>query len=152
MVGPWLFSLWKRGRRLSDIEYLSIKEFDGKLVKNDGVLSATGDLATLTASAGKDMYLAKAKVNVEGGGSGGSCTITLNINGTVVETYEVKFAAISSAQALVNKSSHYEYINIGQKVAATQIIKLEVTQESSIDNIHGSIVCFEEATGDSPAI
>ncbi len=66
MVGPWIHALWKRGRRLSDIEYLSIKEFDGKTRQVDGTATATGTLATITAGASpnKDMYLSGAKISI----------------------------------------------------------------------------------------
>jgi len=47
---------------LSDIMFISVKEFGSKLRTTEGTLSATGYLCTLTANTGKDMYLAKAKV------------------------------------------------------------------------------------------
>jgi len=131
--------------------FIAKKEFDGKLVKNDGTLSTTGDLASLQATAGKDMYLAKAKVNVEGvSASNSGCTVVLKINGVIVETYKVHWTQISASQALNNESSNYEFVNIGQKVATGEIIKLEVTAESGVLDINGSIVCFEEPTGGDP--
>ena len=56
-------------RRVSDIEYLSTIESGvsvpaGAVLRTDeGTLSATGDLALITATGGKDMYLAKAKIS-----------------------------------------------------------------------------------------
>ena len=49
-------------KTLSDIEFLAKKEFDGKLRTAEGNVTAAGDIATLTANSGKDMYLATAKV------------------------------------------------------------------------------------------
>jgi len=90
MVFPWISFLQERKKRLSDIEYLAIKEFGGKLVKNEGFLSATGTLATLTAASGKDMYIARAKVVFYKNTAGSTVSIAdkveLQINGTAVET------------------------------------------------------------------
>ena len=148
---PWLVHLVGKGRRLSDIEYLAIKEFDGKLVKNEGFLSATGTLATLTASAGKDMYIARAKVifylNALSAASSVADKVELQINGTAVETASHSILTASGLAVF-----EYEFKNIGHKVAATQVIKLEViTLDADID-VEGFVECFEEATGASPAI
>lgn len=138
---PWLVTLWKSGRRLSDIEYLSIKEFDGKLVKNMGAkLTAVGTLATLTASSGKDMYLARAKIAFRL--TSGNIEVELRINGTAVETMVSDIAA----------SNHeYEFHSTGYKVAATEKIELEWITETGIAQLEGFIECFEETTGASPA-
>jgi len=147
MVGPWIHALWSRGRKLSDIEYLSIKEFDGKLVKNMGAQRTTaGTLATLTASSGKDMYLARASVALHYDGTGTPGTvIELQINGTAVETLDYDARNIGNEQF-----THY-FTNIGHKVAATQAIRIEVISTANTV-IEGFVECFEETTGDSPAI
>ena len=148
MVGPWLHSLWKRGGgKLSDIEYLSIKEFDGKLVKNEGFLSATGNLSTLTAGSG-DMYLARAVVNFFSNANANSTTVTevvLKINNTIVETTKLGLGA-------ANVYEQYVFKNIGHKVTTGQIIKLEVISIATQVDVEGFVECFEEATGASPAI
>ena len=153
MVGPWLHSLWKSGKTLSDIEYLAIKEFDGKLVKNEGGVTAAGDIATLTASGGKDMYIARAKVNIFMGaanaGTSSKDEVVLKINGTIVET--VKSSMVGSS-ATGMTSWAYEFKNIGHKVAATQIIVLEAITVDTDTEMEGFIECFEESTGASPAI
>jgi hypothetical protein len=147
MVFPWIPFLFEAKRKVSDIEFLSKKEFDGKLREDEGFLSATGDLATLTANSGKDMYLARAKCilfdNV--GGSATAITeVVLKINGTVVETVK--------ASPATHQDTVYEFRNIGQKVAATQIIKLEVISIDTRTDVEGFIECFEETTGESPVI
>jgi len=146
MVGPWIHALWKRGKRLSDIEYLAIKEFDGKLVDNHSAdQTAIGDGATLTASSGKDMYLSRAWANVtyDAGVGNAAVTVVLKVNGTIVESWNV-LQSTSSLQYAVQ----HEFL-IGRKVAATQIIKLEVTSEN-LSSIDTYIQCFEETTGESP--
>ena len=161
MVFPWIPFLKERaGGKLSDIEFLAVKDFDGKLVKNEGVKSATGDLATLTASSGKDMYVARAKVSFTpssiGTGSGeGNAIVKLKINGTVVETARYSWSARSTSTSnfgAANFAEDYEFKNIGHKVAATQIIKLEVVTLTGNTNAEGFVECFEETTGETPQV
>ena len=150
MVFPWIQFLGAK-KRLSDIEYLAIKEFDGKLRSAEGFLSATGDLATLTATAGKDMYIARAKVVffVNTGSAAGSVgdEVVLKINDVIVETAKFSFGTNAGGTTF-----EYEFKNVGQNVAATQIIKLEVITLDASTDVEGFIECFEETTGDSPAV
>jgi len=154
MVFPWIPFLISGKKRLSDIEFLAIKDFDGKLRQDDGVVTTSGDVATLTATAGKDMYLAKAAITTSFTvGSAGTKTLNveLKLNGVTVETYTREYGSTGAQQG--DSADNYEFINIGQKVAATQIIKLEVTGNTgSLFNTTGTIVCFEETTGESPQI
>ena len=152
---PWILFLSPRGgRKLSDIEFLSIKTFGSKIVTDENPLSTTGDLATLTASSGKDMYLAAAKVvfymNATDGQSTGD-QVDLLVNGTVVETARASLAR-SSGITGADSTVVYEFKNVGLKVAATQIIKLEVIAIDATTDVEGFLTCFEEATGESPAI
>ncbi len=139
---------------MGDIEYLSIKEFDGKLRKNEGVLSATGTLATLTANSGKDMYIARAKCvffsNTASTGTSGSAKIELQVNGIVVESLRTFLVMVAGSQQML--TFEYEFKNIGHKVAATQVIKLEVTAMPTTIDVEGFIECFEETTGETPQI
>ena len=152
MVGPWIHALWKRGRRLSDIEYLSIKEFGGKLRQANGTLSGLGDLATLTATAGKDMYVARARISMNTNlNQRGTFTVQLKANGVVVGQAGIQSVITSG---IGSYGSMYEFAASGIKVAATQIIKLEVTtaQIAGGPKVFGELVVFEEDTGASPAI
>lgn len=150
---PWLVFLKESGKRLSDIEFLSIKDFGGKLKKNEGGLVAAGDLATLTASSGKDMYLARAQCNLHIDGTNSQAIgdeVVLKINDVIVETFKSSLLAdnIGGGTGVIV----YEFKNIGHKVAATQIIKLEVITLDTQSEAEGFIECFEETTGESPAV
>ena len=148
---PWLVFLKRSGKKLSNIEYLAIKEFGGKLVKNAGTKldGTTGDLATLTASAGKDMYLAKAHAHVRLDAASGLILfeVQLKVNGAVEDDW-IGSAAVSSEGPTIY---HYDF-NIGYKVAATEIIKLEVITSDADLDFSGSIQCIEEDTNASPAV
>lgn len=154
MVFPWIPFLFGRRKRLSDIEYLSIKEFDGKLRKNESNKTTTGDLATLTATSGKDMYIARAKCNFYAetlSNATGNGVVELKINGVVVETARFAYG-VDTSQSGGTFAKDYEFKNVGHKVAATQIIKLEVTVLDVDVAVEGFIECFEEATAESPQI
>jgi len=143
MVFPpthWFQGL-KGRRRLSDIEFLAKKDFDGKLVKNMGEQRTTiGTLATLTASSGKDLYVARAGVSVSF--ASGTIEVELRINGVAVETY----------LADLNGSGNYNFKSIGHKVAATKTIVLEWTVEGVTATMEGFLEGFEETTGETPVI
>ena len=143
---------------MSDIEYLAIKEFGGKLVTNTGQQAdgGTGNTATLTASSGKDLYLAKAKINIHWENtttdSRQLCKVELQADegaGFIIkETAELSLTPQISGQP----DSQYEFIVSGIKVAATKIIKLEVTVIDAQTTVEGTITGFEETTGDDPRL
>lgn len=143
---PWtwpVFTLLKKRRSMSMLEFLAIKEFDGKLRTNESQRTAIGDLATLTAAAGKDMYFGTAKISGTEAGSGVS-VFELSINGTVVETARVQVSSTDSFE--------YEFKNKAHKVTTGQIIKIEWTVEGDTVTAEGYIECWEENTGVSPQI
>jgi len=156
---PWIAFLKSRGgKKLSDIEYLSIKEFGSKLVKNDGSLSATGDLCSITAASGKDMYLASAKINVYAETDNiddRSITVVLKAGAagseTIVETFDMILGRDSSGTNGVAGRS-YEFNLKGIKVTTTQNIQLEVTVIEAGVGVNGQLTCFEEATGATPQV
>lgn len=135
-----------------DIAFLMKKEFDGKIVKDEGFLSVAGDLATLTASSGKDMFLARAKcvifANALQNSTPIAATVELKVNGIVIETFKLSWENTSPGIGVLNQV--YEFANIGHKVLATQIIKLEFSNVSSFTDAEGTIECVEEDTGVDP--
>jgi hypothetical protein len=139
---------------MSDILFLSVKEFAGKLVKNEGAATGTGTLATLTASSGKDMYLARAQVVFAMDTLVSSTSllnkIELQVNGTVVETALHSHLQSSGGGATV--AFAYDFRNIGHSVAATQVIKLEVITLDADVTVEGFVECYEEPTGVSPFV
>lgn len=153
MVGPWAHYLElvkKAGNDMGNIEYLAIKEFDGKLKSDEGLATSPGDIATLTAAGGKDMYLASAKCVFYTNPAAGFSTAdeaVLKVNGVIKET--VKYSQLT---AVGNGTFEYEFKNIGHKVATTEIIKIEAIAVDTDTEIEGFIECFEEETGASPQI
>ncbi len=139
---------------MSDIQFLAIKEFNGKLVEDEGgqAVNTTGDLATLTADTGKDMYLGKAHASVSLDGLGttaGVGTIVLKVNGLVKDTWN--FALLAGSGEAGTTMDDHEFL-IGFKVVTGQIIKLECTVAGTDVLTQGQIECWEESTGQSPQI
>lgn len=144
-------------KTLGDIEFLSIKESQGKLRTVDGpIVTTTGVGATITANVGKDMYLAKAQaeVSLDTGTSSeeGPVVLQLRFNGVVVDTKRV----MPTIQASEGGDSSYLIdfdVGIGRKVATGQIIDINVlTNNTNESIITSSLEVFEENTGVSPQI
>jgi len=160
MVGPWISflprgSFRKKGGKLSDIEFLSIKEFDGKAVENESTRTTTGVLATLTAAGGKDLYLAKAKITVRQTAinvAEKNCIIELQLNGIVKETFSSLMHDGSVAGTPGALTIPYEFAITGLKVAATQVIKLQVVTLDSQQEVNGVIEGWQEDTAATPQI
>lgn len=159
MVGLPLILFQVGGAKdMGDLEYLSIKEFGGKLRTAKGSNSATGDLATLTANTGKDMYIARAKCvfytdNDTGFSNSVGDKVVLKLNGSIIETSAfTAFNDPGNGDASGNSVINYEFKNMGHFVLAGQIIKLEVTVLDANTSVEGFISCFEENTGTTPAV
>lgn len=137
---------------LSDIMFMAKKVFDSKERSAEGTLDdATGDLATLTANTGKDMYLAGATINARvTGTAAGVGVVELKINGITVETYSCNLTNGSGPDS-GNSSDNYPFKIKGVKVATGQVIKLEVISSTDIE-FNGVIQCWEENTGATPTI
>lgn len=152
--GNSFITYFTKKKKLSDLEFISIKEFEGKVRTAYGTLSATGDLVSLTANTGKDMYLASAKINVFfiGANSGNQvANVELKLNGVTMESSHQRGGRSNSG---VDGTGHRDYLfNLkGIKVLAGQIIKLEVITLGTITDVNGQLTCFEEDTGSTPAI
>jgi len=136
----------------SDVSFLMKKEFEGALVSDEGFLSATGDLASLTASAGKDMYLARAKCVIAANGvamAASADQVVLKVNDVIIETCKSTILGSGGAGSMVTA---YEFKNMGKKVLATEIIKLEVIQLDTQTDVEGFIECVEVDTGIDPTL
>jgi len=146
--------LGKKGK-LSDIEYLAIKEFDSKLVTNTGQQAdgGTGNTATLTASSGKDLYLAKAKVTVRIDVDTNIILgeVTLVANSVIKDRWIFSGAAGATGSGTTGEMV-YEFAVQGIKVAATQTIVLDVVASNVDFDITGTLVGIEETTGETPAV
>ena len=143
---------------MSDIEFLAKKEFDGKLVTNTGQQAdgGTGNAAILTASSGKDLYLAKASVTLRMDAVSTSFLlpeVTLVANGVVKDRVEATaLANSSSGPDLAVNALKYEFTVQGIKVATTETIVIDVVSSDVDIDITGTLVGFEETTGDDPTI
>ena len=137
---------------MSDILYLQTKEKKGNLRNAQGSLAidTTGDLATLTAAAGKDMYLARVKAGVSLSGTSnheGTGTIVLKVDGNVVDAWN--FALVVTAGEGTTSMGDHEFL-VGFKAIAGQTIKLECTIAGDEVLTERQLRCVEENTGVSP--
>ena len=143
------------GRKLGDLEFLSIKEDEDKRVDVDDATSVTNtvtetDLATQTASGGKDMYLGGAKWTCSiSSNANFDILIQLYVNGVVVE--QKTFDEVSN-----NNDLEYVFLTKGEKVTTGQIIKITMIHSSAtptrITKNKTKLILWEEPTGESPQI
>ncbi len=155
-MNPVITFLQPRRKKVSDIEFLAVKESQGKLRTNTNTRTTTGDGATLTAGASpdKDMYLARAVVTINTPNStfNGSCTAELFVNGVVVDqTHYVVAGQISGGSGGIVTSFVYEFIR-GLKVTTGQIIKIVITEDVVSIQAESTLVVFEEDPGVDPRI
>jgi len=97
---------------MSDILFMSVKEHANKKVSATGsAVTTVTNVCTLTASSGKDLYLASAQFNAKSTSTGNSATTTvvLKINTTIVETYDVKLTGASASEGEFNFSIKFNH-------------------------------------------
>ena len=126
--------------------------FDGRLKHDEGFLSATGDLCTLTAASGKDLYLSAAKVTFFVNTINGvwlADEVVLKVNGTIVETAKASIVLVATSDS-GSSTFDYEFKNLWHKVDATQILKLEVITIDADTDVEGFIQAVEVPDTENP--
>ena len=145
-----------KGRKLSDLEFLSIKEFNGKRVDVNALLSLNDtvtetDLVTQTANAGKDMYLGEASI-------GGQATNVPALDNVVYKLFvnAIEIDRYRKEQPTEFESWTYTFTTKGIKVTTGQIIKITAKNSAAGANVNsrqqGKLILWEENTGISPQI
>ena len=124
--------------------------YDGRLKSAEGFLSAAGDLCSLTAGSGKDLYLTAGKcvifANVVSGNSFGD-EVVLKVNGTIIETTKFNQTGGTGSGAII---LDYKFENLFHKVSAGQILKIEVITLDTETDVEGFIQAIEVPTGENP--
>lgn len=126
--------------------------FDGRLKSNEGFRTTTGDLVSLTAATGKDLYLTRAVAdffNDESNSSDFGSKCELKANAVIKET-DAYSAGQASSGFGGSTSIAYEFKNLFHKVTAAQILKLQVTVIASKTAIEGFIQAIEVPAGENP--
>jgi len=141
---------------MSDMMFLAQKEKDGKLVTDTDVQDdgATGDAAILTASSGKDLYLAEASVNFTVDALTVTiitAEVTLKANGVIKDRFTYAFIG-SATSASAHLTKNHKFAVKGVKVAATETITIDVISSDADIDIEGTLIGFEETTGADPRL
>lgn len=165
------------GKKLSDIEYLCVQQFNGNITRLEGDLSTVADKLTHTVASGKDGYILVAKIFPSGftGAAGravvGTGTSTSNnhseakISANTVEIDRVAVGMGSTAASVVQSGTNgvgtggsgygsvlpAEFkVAIGMKVTTGQVIEIENTLDNG--SCRAQMVILEVNTGVSPQI
>lgn len=133
-------------------KYILQAEFDGRLKWDEGFLNTTGNLCTLTAATNKDLYLTAAKVVFFStdtiNGTAVKDEVVLKVNDTIVETVKQSYAGAGGDGGIA--SIDYEFKNIGHKVDATEVLKLQVIKLDAETEVEGFIQAIEVPDNQNP--
>lgn len=165
MVFPWIPFLQERKKRVSDLEFLSVKQKDGKIFTETSTeFTTTGVKITRTVPNGKTFYLHKAKVVLVGGGDAaftGEILIHCQVkfDGTVIDNFAIAgfmeegagegpgwgMSGVMPETTVMGKSLDGA---VAAKNVTVEVIAISGTNVSG----HVTLSGYEETTGDDPRI
>ena len=169
MVFPWIAFLKESKKRLSDLEFLAIKEYDGKLIHLiSSEFTGNADQITYTPASGKTFYLLRCKlypvVDTVLTGSGVTATnanrrvdVEITLDGTVVDVlthdYETSYGNSSTATAsgLAANTGQYES-NIVESLEGNGSKTVKLTSTNTSGTYRVSMLGIIEDTGSSPQV
>jgi len=144
---------------MSDIMFMSVKQFDGKILKADGNVTATGEIAAVTPASGKTFYFANAKMNslMVVAGDSPHAEVEVRNDGTQVETLSQNTGRGQVPSIIWGQSqagSTYSKIAMGDSLDGDGIKKYSVhcvTIKTTTD-IDAELSGFIEDDADSPRL
>jgi len=151
MIGPWIHALWKRGRRLSDIEFMSVKQFEGKLKKVQGAATATGTITSFTPATGKTFYLAGAQIQM----IGNTPTTDWNWNAELKnDTTVVDVVGSSGSAAFATYALPLKFELKGDSLVgnSSKTYSINVVSNSDSVNLEAMIYGYIEDDADDPRL
>ena len=106
----------------------------------------TGVFVTLTANTGKDLYLSTASITLRADGAYQQGNVSLVANSVTIDQM------VFSAANTVNGSFKLDFDLSTIKVLAGETIVLNLTENNSLFDIRGTLIGWEETTGETPQI
>ena len=151
MIGPWIHALFERGRRVSDIEFMSVKQFEGKLKKAEGSATGTGTIVSITPATGKTFYLAGAHVQqvATGAVAAYSWHAELKNDTTVVDNVGAQGSATTTLTALPQIFQLKGDSLVGNS-SKTYSINIQANSDSL--QLEAMIYGYEEDDADDPRL
>lgn len=153
---PWITFLKERRKRLSDVEFMSIKQFEGKILKGEGSLGATGTLTSVTPASGKTFYLAEAKAEFDSvtiATATQRARVELQNNAIIVdELYSsVRVSGSNFGAGTPNQSKS---IIKGDSLVGDgiKVYRLQVVVFTNYALVHGTIIGYIENDADDPRV
>jgi hypothetical protein len=99
------------------------QEFNGNLKDNDGSVTTTGTIATLTAGASKGLYLATAKISWRRASGSGTEQLIVNLlqNTVTIESFQVN--------ASLSVFGNYDFLNPDTQRRIMMILRIKNFQD-----------------------
>jgi len=146
---------------MSDTEFLSVKEFGGKLITVTGAINAINDTIEYVPANGKTFYLHEAHIVPTTHGTNNAVEADFKVNGTVIDTVNYKLAQVTTTEggASPDWSNGWgqglyagKFVVKGVSLEGDGAKKIEI--ENVLDNgsANATLVGFIEDTGDSPQV
>ena len=164
MVFPCVTFTGIRGRRrLSDFEFLSIKEFGGKLIHElSAVFSTDADQVTYTVPNGKTFYHLKSKLYPSGSNISAGTTasrgvnVQLTLNGTVKDVLTFTQASAhatggNGGAGSAAATGEFE-TNLVESMVGDGVKQIKLTSTGTSGSYRVSLMGIIETTGTSPKI
>lgn len=110
-----------------DLAFQLQKDFAGELITVEGTLGAAGDLVSITAAAGKDIYISKANIvprRITVANAQANCLSELKANAIIKETKSASAPSGTTTTSMMG-TIYLPFAWVG-KVAETEIIKIEL--------------------------
>jgi hypothetical protein len=161
---PWIPYLQSTRKRLSDTEFLAIKEFDSKLITVTGAIDAVNDTIEYVPATGKTFYLHEAHIVPTAHSTSNAIEADFKVDGTVIDTvnYIIAQATHTENKGTANAGgAGWGYglgFNAGKFVVKGVSLEGNSTKKIEIENVLdggsgiATLVGWIETTGDSPQV
>ena len=162
MVFPWIAFLKESKKRLSDLEFLAIKEYDGKLIHLiSSEFTGNGDQITYTPASGKTFYHLRSRlypvtdtINVSANTTNNRrCDVEITLDGTVIDVLTHDYEQYSVGDTGQGAGVTWEHnSNIVESMDGNASKQVKLTSTNTSGTYRVSMLGIIEDTGSSPQV
>lgn len=176
MVFPWVAFLKERGGNVGDLEFLAVKEFDGKLIHTvSSEFTGNADQITYTPASGKTFYVLRCKLypvtntiattapttSTGDTTTNRRCDVEITLDGTVIDVLTHDMESINgvwtgsgstrNAEGSAGQAGQYES-NIVESMDGDAVKAVKLTSTNTSGTYRVSLLGLLEDTGTSPKL
>ena len=150
-----IFNKLQRGEKLSDLEFLAVKAYEGKIVRTTATLTSSSTTMTYTVPNGKTAYVMRASATPFTAGSASTrmTRTSLVIDGTTLGYVwgGLTVSSINNRNVPTHELGDTRFDTEGAKLEGdgTKTIQMIASGNNSV---HATLIVLLEDTGTSPAL